>query len=365
MYPIAHPLVGATLAEAGLRKRTPLATATLVLGANAPDIDIVSAFVSPDESLYFRRGLTHGALSMLVLPFALTGLVLLYDRYVRRRREPDAPPAVARVVLGLAFLSVLTHPFFDWLNTYGVRLLMPFDDRWFYGDALFIVDPWLWLSMAAAVVLARSEGKLSAAAWLILACGASALVFVADLVPLAAKLVWALGVAGIVALRLSSGACTHLRRVAGISLLVLALYVASMIAGTRAARDDVARWLGAQGISATEIAAGPVPANPFVRDVIVRSGDEYHFVRRDFWGEPAFAFSHSPIALGPRDAITRAALDAPEVRGLRAWLRFPAIEVLPTPDGYEVTIRDVRYGRRGPSGLGTAVVRLDHALRPL
>ncbi len=29
----------------------------------------------------------------------------------------------------------------DWLNSYGVRLLMPFSNRWFYGDALYIVDP--------------------------------------------------------------------------------------------------------------------------------------------------------------------------------------------------------------------------------
>ena len=25
---------------------------------------------------------------------------------------------------------------------------MPFDHRWFYGDAMFIIDPWLWLALA-------------------------------------------------------------------------------------------------------------------------------------------------------------------------------------------------------------------------
>ena len=33
----------------------------------------------------------------------------------------------------------------DLLNSYGVRLLMPFSDRWFYGDALYIVDPFLYV----------------------------------------------------------------------------------------------------------------------------------------------------------------------------------------------------------------------------
>ena len=31
---------------------------------------------------------------------------------------------------------------------------MPFSDRWFYGDTLFIVDPWLWLILGGAVMLA-------------------------------------------------------------------------------------------------------------------------------------------------------------------------------------------------------------------
>jgi hypothetical protein len=41
-------------------------------------------------------------------------------------------------------------------NTYGVRLLMPYSDRWFYGTALSIIDPWVWLAEgpAAARVLA-------------------------------------------------------------------------------------------------------------------------------------------------------------------------------------------------------------------
>ena len=35
-------MVGAALAEAGLKRRTPLASATLMIGANFPDIDVVA-----------------------------------------------------------------------------------------------------------------------------------------------------------------------------------------------------------------------------------------------------------------------------------------------------------------------------------
>src|SRR5205807_1536679 len=65
------------------------------------------------------------------------------------------PPLRPGSLLALAALGIWTHPVLDLLNTYGVRLLMPFSDHWFYGDTLFILDPWLWLSLSLGVVFAR------------------------------------------------------------------------------------------------------------------------------------------------------------------------------------------------------------------
>ena len=64
----------------------------------------------------------------------------------------------------LAALGVVTHPVLDWLNNYGMRWLMPFDGRWFYGDALFIIDPWVWLVLGGSLFLMharrlRSRGR--------------------------------------------------------------------------------------------------------------------------------------------------------------------------------------------------------------
>jgi inner membrane protein len=364
MDPVAHTLVGATLAETGLAKRAgPLATATLILGANAPDIDILSAWGGRDATLLFRRGHTHGLVAMIALPLALTGLMLLWDRGVRRRRRPDAPPARAGPLLALALISVLSHPALDWLNTYGVRLLMPFEGRWFYGDSLFIVDPWLWLLMAAAVVLGKSGGKLSAAAWIVLAAATTALVVVTDRTPLGAKIAWTVGVGAILALRLSGRAQARVPQVAIACVAALGLYIAVMILGSRIAREDARAWLAEQGIVADELAAGPEPAHPFVREVIARAGDRYYFVERAWGGDPAMRFSHAPIPTGERDEVVEAALAA--VPGLRGWLRFPSFEVEANGDGHLVTIADVRYSRSDSGGLGRAVVHLDRQLRPL
>ena len=48
----------------------------------------------------------------------------------------------------LALVGVYSHVFLDYLNNYGVRLLTPVSWQWFYGDAIFIVDPWMWIVLA-------------------------------------------------------------------------------------------------------------------------------------------------------------------------------------------------------------------------
>ena len=63
----------------------------------------------------------------------------------------------------LSYVGVLSHVALDLLNNYGVRLFMPFSNRWFYGDAVFIIDPWLWLTLGAGIWLARRRGIAVAA----------------------------------------------------------------------------------------------------------------------------------------------------------------------------------------------------------
>ena len=140
---LCHSLVGMALSRAGLNRRTAMATSTLVIANNLPDVD-VAVFATNTLVMSFRRGWTHGVLAQAILPLVLTAGVVLYDRFVRK--TPDDPVRPAQILL-LSYLGVLLHVFMDFTNSYGVRLLMPFSDRWFYGDALYIVDPWLYLML--------------------------------------------------------------------------------------------------------------------------------------------------------------------------------------------------------------------------
>src|SRR5918999_6246703 len=159
---VCHTLVGAALAQAGLKRRTTLGAATLMIGANFPDIDVLA--VPLGHSVDFRRGWTHGVLALVVLPFLLTAIMVTWDRLVAAWRARTVGVegrrrAVTRELLLLSTISILTHPTLDWMNEYGMRWLMPFSGRWFYGDTLFIVDPWLWAMLGVGVALARRTGS--------------------------------------------------------------------------------------------------------------------------------------------------------------------------------------------------------------
>ena len=163
---ITHSLIGAVLGQAGLKRKSGLAMPALIIAANLPDIDAPCA-VYGVESLPMRRGITHGPIALLLLPLVLTALLVGLDRWQARRgtRPAGRLPVRPGWLLALCYLGAATHPAFDWLNNYGIRLLEPFSHRWFYGDALFIVDPWLLAMLGAGTWFSLRRERTGAARW--------------------------------------------------------------------------------------------------------------------------------------------------------------------------------------------------------
>jgi inner membrane protein len=242
---------------------------------------------------------------------------------------------------------------------------MPFSDRWFYGDALFIVDPWLWLILGGAVMLAwttQTRGIVTAAA---LALGTTAVMLLAPIVPEWARAVW---IAGLVIWALAGArvAAPHRPAMARAALLVAGLYIAVMFAGSRIAENQVRELARARGWAADQVAAMPVPAEPLRRSVIVVSGARYLFVPVTWTTGPEDGVEPAVFEKGGNDPAVEAALRAPFVQGVRAWLRFPSYEVLALPArGRRVIIRDARFAIGNRPGFGViAIVDLDAALAP-
>ncbi|MGE5231160.1 MAG: metal-dependent hydrolase [Deltaproteobacteria bacterium] len=299
---LCHTLAGAVLAEAGLRRRTPLAVPTLLIGANLPDLDALAYLRDPIFALGFRRGWTHGVLAMLVLPLLLAGVMLAWDRLVRRRRDEPADPWGLLVV---AAVAVVSHPLLDLLNTYGVRLLLPFSGHWFHGDALFIVDPWLWLLFGLGAALALRRRRRGAAPE-------------ESARPARAALALAGGYMG---------------------LMVLANLVGRGIVRSEAARAGV--------VPVGDVMLAPAPVNPFRRSVVLATRGGYRLGRFVWLPSPRLMLDPALVPRGLGSPAVQAAAATPDGATFLRWSRFPAA-VIPPGEPSVVRLYDLRYA--GPEG---------------
>lgn len=347
MDPVTHTLVGASLSGAGLRKATPLATATLVLAANAPDVDLVAQAWGSYTALAVRRGITHGLPAMVVLPFLVAGAVLAWDRVVRRKRRPAAAPAHPGAVLALSAAGVWTHPFLDWLNNYGMRWLMPLDPRWSYGDALFIIDPWIWLLLGGAVFLLHSATVRSHVLWGLLAAAMTLAVVGTGIAPAWVKTAWILGVAAWIGARVVlRGGHRDARapQIARWALAVGALYIAAMIVQNPLSRNLVRAEAAALGIERIEdVMVAPVPAQPLRGQVVVATSEAYHRGSFAWHRAPRLVLDAPPIERLPAGPILEAAREHPDVRSFLVWSRYPWYRIRRDGEGWAVDVRDARY----------------------
>jgi inner membrane protein len=307
---LAHTLAGLAIAEAGLRRKTAFGATTLAIAANLPDIDALIYFVGDGvDALAFRRGWTHGILAMVVLPLLLAACMRGAARL--RRPRPDVPTTTWGWLIILSAVGVLSHPLLDLLNTYGVRLLMPFSARWFYGDALFIIDVWLWLALLMGIYLSR---------------------------------------------RRSVRLHPHPERPARAAIALLGTYIIAMAVSSRAGRTIVERQASG-GDGAERVMVSPVPLTPLRRMVVRDLGDRYEMGELVFGAAPAYR----PIAQTPtgRDTdLAAAAVHTPDGAAFLSWSRFPRFAAEPGGDALLVRISDMRYADVRGRGWASVVVRI-------
>jgi inner membrane protein len=281
-------------------------------------VDVLAYLDGPAGDLSFRRGWTHGVPALLVLPFVLTGVVVLADRLKRRLGREVLPSAVRpSQVLLLAVVSIVSHPILDTLNTYGVRWLMPFDGDWYYGDTLFIVDPWLWIVLAVGTLASRRPR------------GA----------------------------RLHDPGTTRPARVAlGLSVM----YVIAMALTGWMSRGMARRELAARGGPVSRLMVAPRPISPLTRQVVAAQGASYRvgtfrWFRRPHIDPASLRTFPRPL---PGDPLIAAAMEQPVGRRFLSWARFPTVQADTDAAGRTlVHLVDLRYADRPGSGFGSATIR--------
>jgi inner membrane protein len=311
-------LAGAALGKAGLAAKTRFGMATLLVASNLPDVD-VAVFLTGTLPMSFRRGWTHGVLAQVTLPVALAGIMWAIGRRSPTARVPPVAPAAPatpdfKALVLLSYVGLSVHVFMDWLNSYGVRLLKPFSDRWFYGDALYIVDPWLYLVLGGGV-------------WL--------------------------------ALRAARRGAPDPARPARRALQLAAVYMLLMLGSNLWARTTVRDGLVRAGRPLdTRFMVTPVPINPLRREVLVDTGERYE--KGFLWFAPAPHFR--PAGYGVEKGFTSPdvaeALATPRAQAYLGWSRFPFVVVDRTANPPRVFLNDYRYSD-ATARIGWAVLGLE------
>lgn len=158
---LTHTLCGAALAKTRLGSASRLAPVTLVVGANLPDVDLVARLAGKTAYLVHHRGFSHSLPGVLLLALALAAGM----RWIEARCCGASARREWRGHLAPALAGLLSHPLLDLLNNYGIRPWLPFSERRYFGDLVFIVDPWLWLLFGGTALLAGARTRVGHVAW--------------------------------------------------------------------------------------------------------------------------------------------------------------------------------------------------------
>jgi len=146
-------LTGACLGRAGLNRKTALATATVTLAAEAPDLDVLANFKGRVFGFAHHRGFTHSFLGVILTSALVVGVMYLIWRLRgRKTRNPKLPPRWGLLFV-FAYLAGLSHLLLDFTNNYGLRPFWPFSEKWYSWDIVFIVEPIMLVLLVAGLVV--------------------------------------------------------------------------------------------------------------------------------------------------------------------------------------------------------------------
>lgn len=292
---LTHTLVGALVGETIARgasarasslpgdARRNLIVGTMAVGGNLPDLDFLYSAVYGGKLDYLlhHRGHTHTIIGAL-----LTAALIWVALALWMRRKNRTTNRADRLALSLtALLAPSLHIAMDYANNYGVHPFWPLDNRWYYGDSVFIIEPLLW---AACAPLAFTFKSLAARAVVLLALGAGvALAFFSGMVP-------APNAVALVALTLTLLLLARYTRRAvalgaGIALWLATTCTFSAMSNTAAARVDAAAARRFRGEALVDRVVTPMPVNPLCWEIIL--------VQR---GKHDVALRRAMLSLAPR-----------------------------------------------------------------
>jgi inner membrane protein len=338
MENLTHSLVGLAAAKAGLERLSPGATALCIVAANAPDADVVTTYWGRWVYLHHHRGITHSIVGALTLAILLPVLFYGSEKVIALIRGKPSRFKLQGLLIA-SLLVMATHPLLDWTNNYGVRPFLPWSGQWYYGDLVFIVDPWLWLVLGGACFLLTARGWLRTGFWSLLALALTSAIVLLPLraggpaIPLFVRVAWVVGVIAFLVARLIHLDKRWGSRIAMAALCFVVVYWGGLWLMHARAYSEASRLAGdfaaGRGESVKRLAAMPSLADPTLWRCVAETDRGATFLfNLDLKGNPQ---SLRDVTLYERPSGEGAVAAAQASRDERArvfleFARFPVVE---------------------------------------
>ena len=361
---LTHSLVGLAAAKAGFERLSPRATAVCFIAASLSDFDIVTLiFGGRWDFLKYHRGISHSIVGTIVLAVILP--VLFYvSGYFAARRHSRSNALKLKGLLLASLLTAATHPFMDWTNNYGIRLLLPWNPKWYYGDFVFILDPFLWLIFGGAGFLLTSKSRTQLIVWTLLAVVLTCLVVLVPSQraglsdPTFVRVFWIIALMTLVGLYKLRAAQRWGAKI-GIAAFVLAAVYWGSLAYAHKLAVNQARSLATvvasqNGESITNLAAMPALANPLQWQAVFETDRasyrfDWNLVKQADLSKLSRYQKPDPSI----EPLIKEALEDRRAQILSDFARFPVVQVDPNCLHQTlVQFADLRYTEPG-GGRGT------------
>jgi inner membrane protein len=234
-----------------------------IAAANLPDLDLAYTWITPPPLGYVlhHRGYTHTVAGLLILAVALPLAMRLWPA-VRALSS-----GALACLWGTIALNLLGHVGLDALNSYGVHPFYPFNARWYYGDAVFIFEPLVWLVLGMAVACNAQSRRLRASIVALLVVIFFAITVTRVIPPAALVANVAAGAAFLAAVRHARA-----RTRAAAALVATTVFVVMMFGLSRVAKAEASTSARATG-DRLDVIVSPDPGMPLCWSIIVLTGD--------------------------------------------------------------------------------------------
>lgn len=132
MDPVTHAVIGlgiSTFSSQTVSLDNPL-TLGCMIGAVAPDLDIITRYKGDYHYIKHHRGFTHSIIGLGII----SGIIAFILSFIFKEH-------LFKDIFLWTLLGSLSHSFFDYLNSYGVRFLLPVSNKRFSASLLMLYDP--------------------------------------------------------------------------------------------------------------------------------------------------------------------------------------------------------------------------------